>query len=84
MAPCVGKHHLRNIHTLKEEGLPNRRLPFSAVFGEADPSYAGTRCINQSPHFALASAMLERLRRRDAKYVSTNGALLIRTRFAGV
>src|SRR5215475_4248252 len=38
----------------------------------------------QSPHFAPASEMLERLRRRDAKYVSTKGALLIRVRLAGV
>src|SRR5215510_14221473 len=37
-----------------------------------------------SPHFAPASEMLERLRRRDAKYVSTKGALVIRARLAGV
>ena len=37
-----------------------------------------------SPHFAPASEMLERLLRREAKYVSTKGALLIRVRLAGV
>jgi hypothetical protein len=37
-----------------------------------------------SPHFAPASEMLERLRRREAKYVSTEGALVIRARLTGV
>ena len=37
-----------------------------------------------SPHFAPASEMLERLRRREAKYVSTTGAPVIRARLVGV
>jgi hypothetical protein len=37
-----------------------------------------------SPHFAPASEILERLRRSDAKYVSTEGALVIRVRLVGV
>jgi hypothetical protein len=39
---------------------------------------------HQSPHFAPASEMLERLRSREAKYASTKGALLIRVRLAGI
>jgi len=49
---------------------------------DRDPARIGRRLYK--PHFALASAMLERVRRREAKYVSTNGALLIRARLAGV
>ena len=37
-----------------------------------------------SPHRAPASEILERLRRREAKYVSTRGALVIRARLPGV
>src|SRR6516225_7240879 len=37
-----------------------------------------------SPHFAPASEILERLRRREAKYVSTSGALVTRARLDGV
>ena len=44
-----------------------------------------TRSANvHRPHFAPASAMLDRVRRRDAKYRSTEGAPLIRARLAGV
>jgi len=37
-----------------------------------------------NPHFAPASEILERLRRREAKYVSTEGALVIRAKLSGV
>jgi hypothetical protein len=63
------------------ESVERRSAAFekgSAVADEAGSSGA------YSPHLAPASEMLERLRRRDAKYLSTKGAPLIRGRLPGV
>jgi hypothetical protein len=75
IGPNEGKHHLRNV-SFGEGRLPNDVFPSTA----RKPSLAAH---HHNPHLALASAMLERVRSRDPKYVSTNGALLIRSRLPG-
>jgi hypothetical protein len=71
------------VYSSGEHGFPGVICAFGIVSGEDDPPYGGTYCMDQSPHFALASEMLERVRSSEAKYVSMNGALLIRVRLAG-
>jgi hypothetical protein len=77
--------------TISEMSIPSRTHGFPAAIcpsalSSEQPIHlmVGLVASNQSPHLAPASAMLERVRRRDAKYVSTNGALLIRARLVGV
>src|SRR4029453_4008896 len=66
--------------------LKGKRIPLLYLLRVYRSCCVGRRINSRpySPHFAPASEMLERLRRREARYVSTKGALVTRSRLPGV